>query len=94
MLTVALVFLVAHSVSPFSLLPSNLMVEAGNNKVPVYYNALNLLRSTVLDTSVYNINITTLIIIVLFNAIMGKIHLCYTSIITDVSSLYNWKDPP
>ena len=52
------------------------MLEAGNEKVPVYYNALNLLRSTVLNTNVYNINLTTVIIIVLFNALLGKIDHC------------------
>ena len=68
-----LVALVFPSASSFSLLPENLMLEAGNEKVPVYYNALNLLRSTVLDTNIYNINLTTVIIIVLFNALLGKI---------------------
>ena len=59
-------------VTPLSLLPENLMVEAGEAKVPVYYNALTLLRSTVLASSVYNINITTAILVVLFNVILGK----------------------
>ena len=69
---VILSLLVVGGVSPLSLLPQNLMVEAGNAKVPVYYNALNLLRSTVLASSVYNINITTAILVVLFNVILGE----------------------
>ena len=70
--TVILSLLVAARVQPLSLLPENLMLEAGEAKVPVYYNALNLLRSTVLDSSVYNINITTAILVVLFNVILGE----------------------
>merc|ERR1711874_201320 len=68
---VILSLLVVGGVSPLSLLPQNLMVEAGNAKVPVYYNALSLLRSTVLDTSIYNINITTAILVVLFNVMLA-----------------------
>jgi len=68
-LILSLLFFVG--VSPLSLLPENLMLEAGTAKVPVYYNALSLLRSTVLSSSVYNINITTAIIVVLFNVILA-----------------------
>ena len=70
--TVILSLLVIAGVSPLNLLPENLMLEAGNAKVPVYYNALSILRSTVLDSSVFNINITTAILVVLFNVILGK----------------------
>ena len=59
-------------VTPLSLLPENLMLEAGEAKVPVYYNALSILRNSVLSSSVYNINITTAIIVVLFNVILGE----------------------
>ena len=69
---VILSLLVIAGVSPLNLLPENLMLEAGNAKVPVYYNALSILRSTVLDSSVFNINITTAILVVLFNVILGK----------------------
>ena len=75
-LLLGLAALVLPRASPFSLLPQNFMLEAGNEKVPVYYNALNLLRSSVLNTNVYNINLTTVIIIVLFNALLGKIDHC------------------
>ena len=82
--TVILSLLVAARVQPLSLLPENLMLEAGEAKVPVYYNALNLLRSTVLDSSVYNINITTAILVVLFNVILGErktsIYISYISL--------------
>ena len=72
LLTSVLLLAGLAAVTPLSLLPENLMVEAGEAKVPVYYNALTLLRSTVLASSVYNINITTAIFVVLFNVILGK----------------------
>ena len=72
LLTSVLLLAGLAAVAPLSLLPENLMVEAGEAKVPVYYNALTLLRSTVLASSVYNINITTAIFVVLFNVILGK----------------------
>ena len=72
LLTSVLLLAGLAAVAPLSLLPENLMVEAGEAKVPVYYNALTLLRSTVLASSVYNINITTAILVVLFNVILGK----------------------
>ena len=68
-----LVLIVVPSMSAFSLFPKNLMLEAGNEKVPVYYNVLTLLRSSLVNTSVYNINLATVIIIVLFNAMLGKV---------------------
>ena len=64
--------MVLGGVSPLSLLPENLMLEAGEAKVPVYYNALTLLKSSVLASSVYNINLTTAVIVVLFNVILGE----------------------
>ena len=72
LLTSVLLLAGLAAVAPLSLLPENLMVEAGEAKVPVYYNALTLLRSTVLASSVYNINITTAIFVVLFNVMLGK----------------------
>ena len=72
LLTSVLLLAGLAAVTPLSLLPENLMVEAGEAKVPVYYNALTLLRSTVLASSVYNINITTAILVVLFNVMLGK----------------------
>ena len=85
--TVILSLLVAARVQPLSLLPENLMLEAGEAKVPVYYNALNLLRSTVLDSSVYNINITTAILVVLFNVILGERKTCIYKVISVLHSL-------
>ena len=72
LLTSVLLLAGLAAVAPLTLLPENFMVEAGEAKVPVYYNALTLLRSTVLASSVYNINITTAIFVVLFNVMLGK----------------------
>merc|ERR1711874_545534 len=69
--SVILSLLAWAGVTPLSLLPENLMLEAGEAKVPVYYNALSILRNSVLSSSVYNINITTAIIVVLFNVILA-----------------------
>ena len=55
------------------LLPSNLMLESFNSKIPVYNSLSRILETTVLGSNNINISAPTLIIVVLVNLVIGEL---------------------
>ena len=54
-------------------LPANLMVETLDSKIPVYAGLMKTLDTTVFgSSSIININVPTLVIVVLMNLVIGS----------------------
>ena len=68
------IIFVAINMVKSSFLPSNLMIEAFDSKVPVYMSLLNLFDSTIFGRNVVDINFGTLVLVVVLNVILGKPH--------------------
>ena len=68
-------------------LPANLMVETLDSKIPVYAGLMKTLDTTVFgSSSIININVPTLVIVVLMNLVIGSrqigivhLHFCFIS---------------
>ena len=66
-------------------LPANLMVETLDSKIPVYAGLMKTLDTTVFgSSSIININVPTLVIMVLMNLVIGSrqigiihLHFCF-----------------
>ena len=71
-LTVILLTVTINSANSI-FLPSNLMLESFNSKIPVYNSLSRILETTVLGSSNINISVPTLIIVVLVNVVIGEL---------------------